>query len=478
MARLEGAGRVMDRLSSATGRAATRGTAVAVSVGSVITLAVATLPSLHLAYRSPDGHLVTETAVAMIAALVAVLVHGRFRRRGTLQELLLVHAFGLLALTALFFVALPVVAGASSTSAITTWAPLVSRLAGGALLLAAALVPERRPASGVRPGRQAAVVLLGLGVLAGLVQLLAGWLPEAVTAQPPPEDSEGPRLEDHPVVLAVQVLNLLCYAGATAAFVGQVRRTGDALTGWLAIASALGALARVNYLLFPSLYSEWLYTGDLFRLASYVALLAGALREIGAYWRAQSDLAVHAERRRLARDLHDGAVQELGYIHRLAGGPGLEPAVAGDIRAAALRATDEARRTISALTAPADEPPGDAVRRAVAEIGARYGVSVEVDDQLGGEPLPMDHLEALVRIAREAASNAARHASPSRVSVDLRRGSMVVEDDGRGFDPDAAPASRAGHFGLTSMRDRAEGMGGHLVIESAPGRGTRVEVTW
>jgi signal transduction histidine kinase len=87
-----------------------------------------------------------------------------------------------------------------------------------------------------------------------------------------------------------------------------------------------------------------------------------------------------------------------------------------------------------------------------------------------------DTREALVRIACEAVANAARHGRARVVRVVLEQGVHVhfrIVDDGIGFEP-AAP--HAGRFGLISMRERAEAVGGSLRVHSAPGAGTAVEV--
>ena len=67
-------------------------------------------------------------------------------------------------------------------------------------------------------------------------------------------------------------------------------------------------------MLFPSLYTDWLYTGDFLRTGAYLLLLIGAVSEIQHYWHVQAELAVLDDRRRLARELHDGVIQELAYI--------------------------------------------------------------------------------------------------------------------------------------------------------------------
>jgi signal transduction histidine kinase len=103
-----------------------------------------------------------------------------------------------------------------------------------------------------------------------------------------------------------------------------------------------------------------------------------------------------------------------------------------------------------------------------------HGLVVEA--ALGEEPnAPLEAKEALHRIAQEVLHNAAKHARAAAVTLRLARGAagLVLEigDDGVGFDPtDPFP----GHLGLRSMRERAERLGGTLVIESAPGQGARV----
>ena len=87
-----------------------------------------------------------------------------------------------------------------------------------------------------------------------------------------------------------------------------------------------------------------------------------------------------------------------------------------------------------------------------------------------------DVREDLARIVREAVSNAARHGEARRISVALTNADGIrvrVADDGKGFDPEA-PRRRG--FGMTSMRERAEGRGGTVDVQSEPGKGTVVEV--
>ena len=457
------------------GRAEQR-TVLAALVGALVTFGVLVVPPLRFAYRSTAGHLVLETAVTLVAGLVALLLYGRYRRSGLLGELLMVYAMALLAVTALVFVTLPGLLGEEAGVTASSWAALVVRAAGALLLLAAVVVRPDRVHRVAHPWREVVVVALSLAAVALATSLLSAGLPDAVAVRVAPEDSSRPVFDGHALVLALQVVNLVCYAVAAVMFTRRAARTGDDMLGWFGAGAMLGAWARVAYLLFPSLYTEWLYVGDLLRLGMYVLLLVGAVREIRHYWEAQAAVAVDAERRRLARELHDGVVQELGYIRSEAARV-VDPPPAGAVArigAAADRALDEARRAISALASSPDEGLASAVRRAASEVGDRYDVpvSLSLDEAVTVAPPAR---EALVRIAREAVANAARHAGAPAVSVTLAPGRLCVEDEGRGFDP---AHGRHGGFGLTSMRERAEAIDALVRIDSRPGRGTRVQVTW
>src|SRR5690606_11056238 len=116
----------------------------------------------------------------------------------------------------------------------------------------------------------------------------------------------------------------------------------------------------------------------------------------------------------------------------------------------------------------------------VKEFRRRHAIRVEfVEAGMTGR-LPREVETAAYRIVQEALTNVAKHAASSscRVSlVRLARGLVVVVgDDGVGFDAGGERASREWGLGLVSMRERATQLGGSLVVESAPGRGTRVMV--
>ena len=96
-----------------------------------------------------------------------------------------------------------------------------------------------------------------------------------------------------------------------------------------------------------------------------------------------------------------------------------------------------------------------------------------------GIPADTERDRELLRIAQEALQNALKHSQAQRVAVRLRADdgllTLEIEDDGVGFDPDAA-SSRSRSLGLTSMEERARRLGGRLVIRSSPGAGTTVRL--
>jgi signal transduction histidine kinase len=316
-----------------------------------------------------------------------------------------------------------------------------------------------------------------VALVAILGWLFADDLPRGVDPALSPDSANRPRIVGHWLVLALQVATLFLYSLAAVGFLKRSERERDALLVWVALSAALSALARLNYFLFPSLYSEWVYVGDVFRLGGYAALLLGISREMLAYQRGAADAAVFEERRRLARELHDGLAQELAFIRsegaRLSG-----TTDRGVMRmaTAAERALGEARIAISTLTTPVGEPLEISLGRAAEAVALRMGARVEVD--CTGKPdVPTAARQSLERIVREATSNAVRHGQAKLIRVEINaneRLRVAIVDDGRGFKPTSKPGRDS--FGMISMRERAEGIEGTFTVQSVPGEGTTVEV--
>jgi signal transduction histidine kinase len=195
-------------------------------------------------------------------------------------------------------------------------------------------------------------------------------------------------------------------------------------------------------------------------------------------WEAHEELerrATAEERRRIARDLHDGLAHELAFIASKAGRTGTG-ANAREVASAADRALDEARRAITVLSSTEPQSLSHALTQTAEDLGARLGAPVLLDfDDSFDVPPPV--AEQLLRVVREAITNAAVHGRPRAVTITLQTDQharqLVISDDGCGFDP-AASAGRG--FGLVSMRERAASIGAGFEVRSAPGQGTRIEV--
>jgi signal transduction histidine kinase len=195
-------------------------------------------------------------------------------------------------------------------------------------------------------------------------------------------------------------------------------------------------------------------------------------------WEAHEELerrATAEERRRIARDLHDGLAHELAFIASKARGTGTG-SNAREVASAADRALDEARRAITVLSSSEPQSLTRALTQTAEDLGARLGVPVLLDlDESFDVPPPV--AEQLLRVVREAITNAAVHGRPRAVMITLQADDgaqrLVIGDDGCGFDP-ADSAGRG--FGLVSMRERAASIGAGFDVRSAPDLGTRIEV--
>jgi signal transduction histidine kinase len=460
-------------------RATARPIAAVTAAAGAITLLVGVLPFVRFAYRSAATHVFIDTAATVIAVLVSMLLVERYRRGVRLRDLLLVAALGVLASANLLLSVVPALVG-TGPAALSTWALLGARLLGAALLAAACLVPATRLRA---PGRAAALTAGGcaaaVAALAAGALLFAGDLPPAVHAALAP--AAPPHVAGHPLLLAGQLVGMALFSGAAAGFARAARAEDDAFLAWLAAGAVLGAFARLNYFLYPSLFTEVVYTGDLFSLAFYLVLLAAAVREIGDYHRGLAEVAVLQERRRIARDLHDGLAQDLAFITARVRVLERDPTAAvrfDQLSSAAERALDDSRAAIAALTRPLDEPLDEALARNATEVAERLGSEADLDLEAGID-VPAATRESLVRIVREAVANAARHGRAGRIAVSLSRDDALrlsIADDGRGFDPAARPTRPDAGFGLISMGERAEALGGTLAVCSAPRAGTTIEV--
>jgi signal transduction histidine kinase len=202
------------------------------------------------------------------------------------------------------------------------------------------------------------------------------------------------------------------------------------------------------------------------------------------------ELAVAEERQRIAHEMHDGLAQVLASVitgtqaarEYLRSGR-VDEAVAQleQLRSAANTTYTETREGILALRAAGDsELPAERILEDyLAEWQDRTGIEARWT-HADGAAIPASAELQVVRIAQEALANVRRHSGAARVTVSLERDGgelrLTVADDGRGFDAAALPRAAAPRFGLATMRERAQAIGGRLEIRSAPGRGTVVEL--
>lgn len=196
--------------------------------------------------------------------------------------------------------------------------------------------------------------------------------------------------------------------------------------------------------------------------------------------------AQECERQRIASDIHDDSIQVMSaagmrldlLARRLATQEDSQAieSVAGSVQKAVLRLR---RLTFDLCPRSLDtDRLGTALTTYLREVAPDADLQWSVDDG-SGSAVPVETKVILYRVAQEAIRNACKHSEAERLGVALaeRDGgvALTVEDDGCGFDVDDACSYRPGHLGLTSMRERVEMAGGHLVLTSKPGRGAKVD---
>ena len=332
------------------------------------------------------------------------------------------------------------------------------------------------------PGRMATVLGEGTGAewtqvwltVQDRLTLAATWPPDAGADPRPPEpvddarDATGDRRRALPVRHGGQVLGVF-----------RLQERPDQ------------PLTTVEERLFSGLAAQ---AGLVLRLVGLRAELAARHDDLvarAAELRASRERLIEtqdAERRRLERDIHDGAQQHLVALAvnlRLAETVATRsPERAARVLADQAVAAREAIETLSQLSRGiyprllADEGLVPALRAAVAT--SPVPVTIEADDDAPGRP-PTGVEAALYFFAMEAVQNAAKHAAASAVTVRLSlagegagsRWRLSVTDDGTGFDSAGAEASGGG-AGLSNMRDRLDAVGGSTQLVSRPGRGTTV----
>ncbi len=211
---------------------------------------------------------------------------------------------------------------------------------------------------------------------------------------------------------------------------------------------------------------------------------------LGQYANTLEQLATSRERNRLATELHDtlahtlsGLAVNLEAIKTVASSNNPE---AQDMLDRALLTTrsglDETRRALKALRAGPLEDLGLclALRSLVENASGRIGIQIAFDCSQPVPALPLDVEQNLYRITQEALENIVLHANASNAAVRLKSASdgvtLTISDDGTGFDTTAP--GRENRFGLRGLRERADILGGKLILTSQPGQGTEICFSW
>jgi signal transduction histidine kinase len=431
---------------------------VAATVAALATLAVPLVAPLQFAYPAPSLRVALDTGGALIGLLATAIVVRGCRAEPRVDRLVVAVGLAVIALTSAVLTTLLAVApggGPRAPMAVT------GTTVGAVLLAVGAFAPMRL----ARSPRGAAVATIALTV--GALAAAAGPVALVLARPQPVRHAAGPLLAEPAAVVALQLAAAACFALAALGLTRRGVRTGDAFARRLGLAVLFFAFAKVHYALLPPA-THWVHLGDIMRLLFCAVLLWAAVREVAA---AVAAGAAARERRRIARDLHDGVAQELAFIRRraarLAG-----QADAHDIVVAAERALLDSRWAIDHLARPPGESLETVLARHAAVIAARTDVAVTFTTS-GSADVGPEVSEALARILGEAVANA-RHGGATRVHVDLSTAPlrMRVVDDGTGFDP----ASGVAGFGLGGMRERAALVGAELSVRSGPGAGTEVAV--
>jgi PAS domain S-box-containing protein len=205
------------------------------------------------------------------------------------------------------------------------------------------------------------------------------------------------------------------------------------------------------------------------------------------YGHAQA-LAVLEERQRLARNLHDAVNQSLfsaGLIAEVLPrlwdrDQDLARQSLEDLRRLTRGAMAEMRALLAELrpSTLTDAELGDLLRLLGNAFTGRTNIPAKVT-VVGQGVLPAEVQVVIYRVCQEALNNVAKHAAASMVEIYLKHEDTAIElsirDDGQGFDPDR---TTSGHYGLSMMHERAEGVGARLSITSQPGRGTELTIRW
>jgi signal transduction histidine kinase len=415
-------------------------------------------------YELPNARIALDTAVAVVAIIVALLAAIRFLVEGRGMDLLLAAGFLAIGLGTAIFAVVAAIA-VNKAAPVAAWAAIGAALFGTALFALAPFVARR-----VTKRKRALAVTLGIVGVA----LLGVWIDSRVLRL---DFGAGPTgdARSASVIVAYALLTVLSLV-AVVGFGLRYRRHGRDLDSWLTLALTLVVFADLHYVLAPARSSDYVLQSDLLRILAFAVLLVGVWRAIGS---AEFGRAVAEERARVAREIHDGLAQYLfalsTQVSMLESGAALDE-ILPRLKYAVTGAQQEAQFAVLALSSAAGSAPFDsALKRYVDFLVADGEIDVEVQIDPKVTLAPDEEIEVF-RIVQEGLANARKHADARQVEVSIiqqgDRRIVRVADDGAGFENDDPGAGQ----GLKNMRARAAAIQGAFSLSSAPGKGTAIEV--
>jgi signal transduction histidine kinase len=487
----------------------------------VLSLAVVFDPRVAPAVVDPELDAVFSAISTIVAAALTALFWVRYREGDAVAALVRASAFAVL-LVANLPRLIVTLADATPLLGMSLDEPgqlpvligIIGRTLAAALLVLAGAVAMRHDIP--RPPRPAALVvgpaLLAVAVI-GVAVVVQDRLPPLLTEEGltqlrerPVQALVGPALS--PGVMVIQLLAAAGYLLAAAYSWRLFHQDGRGSEALLAAGLVLAAFGQVHFAIHPGAYAGLVTVGDTLRVAFYGVLLFAVIAESREDVRdlrvAHADLrrlrdaelslrdaeltsVAMEERARLAREIHDGLAQDLWYAKLkqgrlatlLADAGVAEPRqLAGEVATAIDSALVETRQAVMALRPQLEGGPLDEVlARYVEDFSDRFAVRAVFNATGPIPPLAPRAQAEVLRIVQEALNNARKHADATLLRVDASATNGIVRfevaDNGRGFDVSAVPGDR---YGLTSMRERAELIGGSLEVTSEPQNGTRVAV--
>jgi len=454
---------------------------IAVLSGCALAVAALVAPASPALHHQAVLGAILETSVAIVGTLVALLAFGRYRRSRRIGDLAIACAVAELAWVHALFRSVPDLISPNSVGSgfaerTEIWGTLLVRLLAAGLLVMV-VSPRWRVASQPAVARYRRLAMVVPGVAAVAMVLLIWLAPVSHTGM------MAHLTWSHLAYLGLKLGGAVLFMVAYFRLSRLAREESDRFLGWIAVGCVFAAIAMVTFTALPMGASDSFQLGDVLLAAAVFTWAVGALCEIHSYWSGITAAARRETRRSVALDLHDGLAQELALLTTYTyASPELRasPEWHQQLSLTAERALAEARRAIDAL-ANDDPIPFDADLAGVVEAVSRNDVDVRVEvDRDAGDPAsdPWQR-ESIIRIVREAVSNAVRHGGARRIDIHYGGATtpvLRVLDDGAGFD--VSEASASGRFGLVSMRERAAAIGASFEIESEPGIGTRVSVQW